>query len=288
LFTLASTSGPDTTSAMPELAVARTYFFWRAAVEEKKMPVSTTCEFCCKEFKSRQAKYVHRLHHCPVKRAREAAETKRRIDVLQIELATVRQQLDAAVQAGVNAAGPPHHPHAAVDVVAAEGTTNITTTNSGNGNTTNNVTTIRINNFRAVDATYIAHEVVAEMIKSGDLRAALQEMVELLHYNPAHPENMNAYLADPLHPHGMCYRGGKWQKQDRDELAKLVMFNAAQVMNEHNDEPYSKDFTKKQTAQFDKFYDVIGYDKHPLGETIGTMARNRDLMEKTYPVLGSQ
>jgi hypothetical protein len=167
----------------------------------KKMPAPATCELCSKEFKSRQAKYLHRMYHCPVKKAREASETKMQINALQKELVTVKQQLNDAVTAI-------------------------------NGNTTNYTTNniaVRINNFRAVDTSYIAHEVVAEMIKSGDLRAALQEMVEMLHYNPAHPENMN-----------------------------------------------------------DKFYDVIGYDVHPLGETIGTMARNKDLMEKTHPVLGCE
>jgi len=65
----------------------------------------------------------------------------------------------------------------------------------------------------------------------------------------------------------------------------MVMFNAAQVMNEHNDEPYDKEFTKKQTAEFDRFYDVIGYDRRPLVETIDTMAKNRHVVESAHPVL---
>ena len=80
-------------------------------------------------------------------------------------------------------------------------------------------------------------------------------------------------------------RGGRWCHQPRDDLAKLVMFNAAQVMNEHNDEPYDREFTKKQTASFDRFYDIIGYDRQPLVETIDTMAKNRHLMETAHPVL---
>ena len=156
-----------------------------------------------------------------------------------------------------------------------------TTTNVTNNNN------ITINNFRGVDVSYLAHDLVAQMVKRGDLRKSLQEMVELVHFNPEHPENMNAYLADASHEHGYCFRGGRWQPKARDELAKMVMFNAAQVMNEHNDVPHGKDFTKKQTDRFDRFYDIIGYDRHPLVETIDTMAKNRHVVENAHPAVSA-
>ncbi len=147
---------------------------------------------------------------------------------------------------------------------------------------TNNIT---INNFRCVDVSYIAHDIVAGMIKRGDLHASLQEMVQLVHYNPDHPENMNAYLADASHEQGLFFRSGKWQPKPRDDLARLVMFNAAQVMNEHNDEPYDREFTRRQTDTFDRFYTVIGYDRRPLVETIDTMTKNKRAMEDMHPAL---
>ena len=144
---------------------------------------------------------------------------------------------------------------------------------------------IQINNFRAVSVDHLEHETIASLIKRGDLRDALQEMVRLVHYDPAHPENINAYLADVSHENGLYFRGGRWCLKPRDDLAKLVMFNAAQVMNEHNDEPYHREFTKKQTERFDKFYDVIGYQRQPLEDTIATMAQNRNVVEAAHPVV---
>jgi len=111
--------------------------------------------------------------------------------------------------------------------------------------------------------------------------------VQLVHFDPEHPENMNAYLADASHEQGLFFRGGRWQPKPRDELAKLVMFNAAQVMNEHNDEPYDKEYTKKQTSSFDRFYDIIGYDRRPLVETIDTMAKNRHVVENAHPTVSA-
>ena len=151
-----------------------------------------------------------------------------------------------------------------------------------NSTTTNHIT---VNSFRCVDVSYIAHDHVVGLIKRDDLHASLQEMVQMVHYNPEHPENMNAYLADASHEQGLFFRSGRWQPKSRDDLARLVMFNAAQVMNEHNDEPYDKEFTRRQTQTFDRFYTVIGYDRRPLVETIDTMARNKRAMEDMHPAL---
>ncbi len=146
--------------------------------------------------------------------------------------------------------------------------------------TTNNIT---IMDFRGVDTSYIAHGIVAELIKRGDLRSSLQEMVEMIHFNPDHPENINAYLADARHEHGLFFRGGRWQTKSRDELAKLVMFNAAQVMNEHNDEPYDSEYSKKQTFEFDTFYRVIGYDRRMLATHANRIPPRTDRQHRRCP-----
>ena len=219
---------------------------------------------------SRQGKYKHKTHHCMVARTKAFVEsevtrltvnTVSTVDQLRKELDEVKGKLDSI--------------HA--------GSSNINNTITSNNNNNN----IVINNFRGVDVSHLAHDLVAEMVKRGDLRAALQEMVQLVHFDPEHPENMNAYLADPNHAQGLCFRGGRWQPKARDELAKMVMFNAAQVMNEHNDVPHGKDFTKKQTDRFDRFYDIIGYDRHPLVETIDTMAKNRHVVENAHPAVSA-
>ena len=229
------------------------------------------CDSCDKVFVTRQAKYSHKKHNCHG--ANNSATMRAEITVMQQELDAVKLQL-ASVMA----------PHSST----TNTTTTTTTNNINNNNNNNNNNNITIMDFRGVDTSYIAHDIVAELIKRGDLRSALQEMVEMVHFNPDHPENINAYLADAKHEHGLFFRGGHWQSKSRDELAKLVMFNAAQVMNEHNDEPYENEYSKKQTFDFDRFYSSIGYDRKPLSETIDTMAKNRNVVESAHPSVRSE
>ena len=227
-------------------------------------PRCHACTFCNKTFKSRQAKYKHTKQNCIVARTKAFvdAEVSRKVVLIKKEMEDKYQHASVAVT--INS-----------------------TTSTSTSTSTNNNNNIVINNFRGVDVSHLAHDLVAEMIKRGDLRTALQEMVQMVHFDPEHPENMNAYLGDPNHAHGLCFRGGRWQPKPRDELAKMVMFNAAQVMNEHNDAPHGNDFTKKQTDRFDRFYDIIGYDRHPLVETIDTMAKNRHVVENAHPTVCS-
>ena len=56
-------------------------------------------------------------------------------------------------------------------------------------------------------------------------------------------------------------------------------------MNEHNDQPYHREFTKKQTDMFDRFYEVIGYRRQNLEDTIATMVQNRAAVEHAHPVV---
>ena len=224
------------------------------------------CEFCRKTFSCKQSKYKHKKLNCRASAVAAAVAAVSNgggsIERLQSDMTEVKRVLMQLA-----------------DGAAATGGTPLPS-----AGTTNNIN-IQINNFRAVSVDHIDHATVASLIKAADLRDALQEMVRLVHYDPAHPENINAYLADVSHENGLYFRGGRWCLKSRDDLAKLVMFNAAQVMNEHNDEPYHREFTKKQTERFDKFYDVIGYQRQPLQDTIATMAKHRDVVETAHPVV---
>ena len=225
---------------------------------------SLQCEFCGKTLSCRQSKYKHKKLNCHAS-AVDTANGGGSFERLQSDMAEMKRML-MQLASGLQPAG------GADGVASVPGATPLPSA----GMTNNiNIQNIQINNFRAVSVDHIDHAMVASLIKAADLRDGLQEMVRIVHYDPAHPENINAYLADVSHENGLYFRGGRWCLKSRDDLAKLVMFNAAQVMNEHNDEPYHREFTKKQTERFDKFYDVIGYQRQPLQDTIATMAKNR-------------
>ena len=190
------------------------------------------CEFCRKTFSCKQSKYKHKKLNCRASAVAAAVAAVSNgggsIERLQSDMTEVKRVLMQLADGAAATGGTP---------LPSAGTTNNI-----------NIQNIQINNFRAVSVDHIDHAMVASLIKAADLRDALQEMVRLVHYDPAHPENINAYLADVSHENGLYFRGGRWCLKSRDDLAKLVMFNAAQVMNEHNDEPYDKEFTDRKSV----------------------------------------
>ena len=147
------------------------------------------------------------------------------------------------------------------------------------------VVNVTINNYRCVSTDYVDHCEMVRLIKARNLRESLQRVVELLHFNPEHPENMNAYLSNALAEHGYTYAHGRWTMKPRDDLAKGVMLNAGSLMNEHNDDPYTRDFTHAETARFDRFYSVFDVEREPLRETIETIVNRKGHVETAHPEL---
>lgn len=149
------------------------------------------------------------------------------------------------------------------------------------------VNNITVNNYRIVSTDYVDHADMVKLIKARDLHESLQHVVELLHFNPDHPENMNAYLSNAMAEHGYSYGRGRWTKKPRNDLAKGVMLNAGSLMNEHNDDPYTGDYTVGQTTRFDKFYHRFDLCREPLMETIETMVKLKGTVENVHPELRS-
>lgn len=165
--------------------------------------------------------------------------------------------------------------------------TNCTTNNTNcTTNTTNNYTTI--NQFKKEDVTWIVHEVVRDLIKGdSDLYASLQTMVRLIHFNPQHPQNMNVYVPDPESDQGwrLDKAPDKWRPYPLSQLAQEVIQNGVSYMREHEDEPYDREYTKKEHKRFDEFYQNVDNEQRPLKETIDTMINHKDLVEKCHPHL---
>ena len=192
-------------------------------------------------------------------------------EVVSRFVATLTTAIDSIVAMRLGAVDAPP-PAAVVSVV-----------NNSDHNTTN--VTVNVNNFRIVCTDYVDHAVMAQLIKARDLNGSLQKVVEMLHFNTSHPENMNAYISNALAEHGYSYRGGQWIRQPRNDIAKGVMLNAGSLMNEHNDDPYARDFTKKQTDRFDAFYNVFDTQADPLSDTINTIVKHKGSVEGFHPTL---
>ena len=244
------------------------------------------CERCGKLFSCRQAKHSHKKGvNCD---ANAASTGSSEVDSLSAALGKLLQKFsenpsdvaEAVREYSINLAATMGSMVAAKKGAAIEpgdGDTHVSVVGDHNQ--------VTVNNFRIVCTDHISHGDMAELIKARDLRASLQKVVEMVHFDPGHPENMNAYISNTLSEHGYSYQCGKWQRQPRNDIAKGVMLNAGSLMNEHNDDPYTRDFTRAQTQRFDKFYDMFDKVKQPLSDTIDTMVKHKGSVEQIHPEL---
>lgn len=147
------------------------------------------------------------------------------------------------------------------------------------------VNTITVNNFRCEDLSYLTHERVRDLVKCNDLNQSLQTLVQLIHFNPEQPRNLNVYLPAEDAQHGFFWKNG-WMKQNTADLARLVMLKVASIMCEHNDTPYTREYSQAVTKRFDRFYerfDVHCCCKQQLLETITTMATHSYIVNELHP-----
>ena len=258
-----------------------------------------TCEQCGKVFSSKQAKCNHkRRARCTASSTADMLsgavgslfqECRERPsdEAVSRFVATLTCAIDRIVAVrlvSVTAAQLQPVPGAAPAEAEAEAeaeAVSVSVVNNGD----NNRIVVNVNNFRIVCTDYIDHARMADLIKARDLKGSLQKVVELLHFNPSHPENMNAYISNALAEHGYSYRHGRWLRQPRNDIAKGVMLNAGSLMNEHNDDPYDRDFTKSQTRRFETFYSVFDTQAEPLNDTINTIVKHKGAVEGFHPEL---
>ena len=265
------------------------------------------CECCGKVFPSRQGKYKHRSVHCDVisngvivssttSMARGGGAVVPFVSTEKISAAVHKlfddmpqKPSDGAIEQFSSTMAEIIRGEAVEAVEAAEASAGDGGSAAANivVNGDHGVNNVTINNYRIVSTGYVDHAEMVKLIKARNLRESLQHVVELLHFNPEHPENMNAYLSNALAEHGYSFVDGGWAQRPRDDLAKGVMLNAGSLMNEHNDEPFARDFTAGQTERFDKFYDMFDVDRQPLRETIDTMVKHRGSVETVHPELRS-
>ena len=219
---------------------------------------SYSCEACDKVFTTRQARHTHKHHYC--KRGTPVPTAKQ----LGAELDKLRAQVAALLQ----------QRHSGEGACGSVGTINNNTVNNTTNNTTTNNTTnnITINKLCQEDLSFLAHEIVRDLVKQSDLYASLQEVVKLVHFNPEHPQNQNVYLPDDKAEHGFCRSDEAWEKIPTKKIAKLVMTGAASIMCHHNDAQFSSEYSKQETKRFDVFFDRVDRDDRPIRDTINTMA----------------
>jgi hypothetical protein len=137
-------------------------------------------------------------------------------------------------------------------------------------------------NVRQEELSHISHETFRDAIVAPNLRRSLQEVVKRVHLDPDRPWNVNAYVASQDASMGLCYAKGRWMPMRAEEIARLVLTNAASLMCEHNDDPYEDEYDQEQTERFDEFFDRLERDGVALRDTLKTLAEGRDIVERIH------
>ena len=201
------------------------------------------CEKCGSLHKTPQAKFSHKKR-CIV--TVSSVELQNQVDDLKVTVETLTRTVAA--------------------LLVQPTTTNIT----------NNTTNITVNAFRKEDLSYIAHEMVRDLIKQKDLDRSLQEMIKLIHFNEKQPQNMNVYLGSMDDKYGKCWKGTEWKDCEVGDLVRLVITNAADVFREHSDEPYEEEYDETETYLFNTFHQNCEKAPGPTKDTKVTFLANKD------------
>ena len=135
-----------------------------------------------------------------------------------------------------------------------------------------------VNSFGKENMSMLTHEVMRGIIQDGkQLRANLQHIIKTLHFNTAFPQNMNVFL--PSMSQGYYLLKNVWNPCSADDLAKRVMFNAADVMLQHRETDNEQEYTMEEQAKFDAFYREFNHDSGVFQSTIRTMIDNFSMVE---------
>ena len=143
-------------------------------------------------------------------------------------------------------------------------------------------------NVRQEELSHLSHETFRDAVVASNLRQSLQEIVKKIHLDPDRPWNVNAYVASQDALMGMCYAKGRWMPMEAEEIARLVLTNAASLMCEHNDDPYDEEYDREQTEMFDKFFDRLERDDVALKDTLRTLAEGKEVVERIHGKMGNQ
>ena len=103
-------------------------------------------------------------------------------------------------------------------------TTNNNTTNNTNNNTNNGVIFNLVNygkeDLDQIDTKYFINNVVKNNKVSGV--KIPEEILKLIHFNPAHPELNNIYISDINREKCMIYDDGMWKLTNEDKIPEVI------------------------------------------------------------------
>ncbi len=136
-------------------------------------------------------------------------------------------------------------------------TNNNTNTNSNNTQNITNITITPLNAFGNENLKTIKHgefvKIVTDMKNTG--KHCINKLVDLIHFNPNLPENMNVYMSDFNRDKYMVFDGNDWVLNQNGELLAFEILEHIKKLYNINE---TKEFENKleNDANFEKFFNA--------------------------------
>ena len=218
---------------------------------------SLECEHCHKKFSRKDAKLRHiQKNRCVVLKK-------------QFELAKIDES-KKIINSNVNSNN-------------TNNTNNITnnTTNMNNSHNTNNTQNIiNINCYGKEDISYITNELLEKVVNNPGY--GIPRLVELIHFNPEHPENNNVKLINKKEPYLDFFNGESWTTADKSKVIGNLLMSKKELTDNYMDYFEGDEEKKKNFAEYEKYSTAIEFFVNNFVFDDPLMKPSKRLMKKIY------
>ena len=194
--------------------------------KDTQIQEKSICEFCNKEFNSRQSMLRHVRTFCKFKTELDIKNSKSQQEILEL-----KDQVNKLI-----------------DKVGSNTTINQNITN----NTQNN---IQLNNFGSEDLSVLTDSVKENLIKGP--YTMMPKLMELIYFNDKFPENQNLKLVNRKQNILQIYDKGKWKYVDKDSTINNILDDKNYKVDcyyENNSDKFSE-FVNSTYEKFRQLFD---------------------------------
>lgn len=196
------------------------------------------CQFCQKKFKTKKTCKQHQDNHCKLneklsleKLAKLLNQKQDEIDRSHTEMKCYQQKIDG-LEIQINKL---------INKFQIQNIGNINNFHADtiNDNSTNTNTNINVLNYNQTDYDFLTPRDFLRCFQ--DNNHCVKTLIEKVHFNKKHPENMNIYISCLKGKYVMVYKENKWQIFDRKKQIDYL-YNTNELVLENWYDEYSEKY----------------------------------------------
>jgi len=229
------------------------------------------CEYCNKQFNSRQGRWKH-LKICKekLKDDEDKENLLNLVEMLNNQLDEQRKQLNKQLEEQREQIKEQNEQ---IKELIKKAGVNIGTQN----NIQNNIQILAYNNS---DISHLTDKDYVKCLKHSNF--CIPHLIKQIHFNPKKPENHNIYISNLKNNYVMIYNGSKWILNDRDESIQNLIDDKESIMEQKIEEWIENgnqypDIMKKFRKYIDKKENDVVLNKIK-GEIKLMLFNNRDIV----------